>query len=449
MRYVISKIFVWSIILESFLYFLLVHQKVTIVGLHVSRLLQIIVVLYLFSKIININLLKILNPFSLFNYKFSLYFLYMIIISIFGFVLYDYDLASVHRDKAITRQLFEFIVQLYYFIYFAILPRFFINSKKGVEYFFKIFFITFFITVFFGILDLLMVYYAGESLISRSIHDGVGVGFRFHGFNGEPRDAYVYLILSVSLFAMYSIWRQQKLSKILMVFIAFLITMTQAFSYIIGMAILIALLPLYYAKYNSIKQNILFFFGYFVSIFLIVVASSYSYRFGLYFDAFGVLWYHLNNGIFTVGVLEGQMVNIIPIWDIWLKLSSYNPLPFLFGHGFGSSSVVNNAYLIIPWGDTELSTANPHAQIIRTIYEGGIVGSLLFISIFFSPFKKNIIRKEDYRKFIFVMLLVLSAFFSHRTVAPYILFGIASVIFPLMKNEFMDSVNHSKIFDKK
>ena len=111
--------------------------------------------------------------------------------------------------------------------------------------------------------------------------------------------------------------------------------------------------------------------------------------------------------------------------------------------------MVNNAYLIIPWGDTELSTANPHAQIIRNIYEGGIVGTILFISLFLSPFKKNLIRNEDYKKFIFVMLLVLSAFLSHRNVAPYILFGIASVIFPLMRNEFNNTVNHSKIFDQK
>jgi len=108
---------------------------------------------------------------------------------------------------------------------------------------------------------------------------------------------------------------------------------------------------------------------------------------------------------------------------------------------------VNNAYLIIPWGDTELGTANPHAQIIRTIYESGIIGGILFVSLFLSPFKKNMIRKEDYRKFIFVMLLVLSAFFSHRMVAPYVLFGIASVIFPLMRNEFTNTVKHPKILD--
>jgi len=338
-------------------------------------------------------------------------------------------------------------VQLYYFIYFAIFPRFFINSKKGIEYFFKVFFITFSITVFFGILDLFMVHYAGENLISRALNEDVGVGFRFHGFNGEPRDAYVYLVLSVSVFAMYSIWRQQKLSKILMVFIAFLIMMTQSFSFLIGTAILMTLLPLYYAKYNKAKVNILIFFGYFVSLFFIAIASSYSYRFGLYFDAFQVLAYNLHNGLFTIGSLEGQMVNIIPIWDIWLKLSGYNPIPLIFGHGFGSASVVNNAYLIIPWGDTELGTANPHAQIIRTIYESGIIGGILFVSLFLSPFKKNMIRKEDYRKFIFVMLLVLSAFFSHRMVAPYVLFGIASVIFPLMRNEFTNTVKHPKILD--
>ena len=118
--FVISKVYVWSIILEPFLYFLLFHQSVTIVGFSVARFLQLIVVFYLFSKINNKYLLKVISPFSLFNYKFSLYFLYMIIVSIFGLTLYEYDWDALFSDEdAIKRQLFEFIVQLYYFIYFA------------------------------------------------------------------------------------------------------------------------------------------------------------------------------------------------------------------------------------------------------------------------------------------------------------------------------------------
>jgi hypothetical protein len=205
----------------------------------------------------------------------------------------------------------------------------------------------------------------------------------------------------------------------------------------------------YYAKYNTIKQNIMIFFGYFMFIFFGIFIASFSYRFGLYYEAFGELWYHLNNGIFTVGTLEGQMVNIVPIWDLWLKLSAYNPIPLLFGHGYGSASVVNSSYLMIPWGDPVYEVSNPHSQVIRNIFEGGIVGTLLFISLFLSPFKKIIIRKEDYKKFILVMLLVLSAFFSHRTVAPFVLFGMASVIFTLIRNEFMNKANYSKILDKK
>jgi len=446
---IFSKLYIWSILLESFLYFILAHQNTTIVGFSVARILQIVVLLYLVSKINNKHLLKVINPLSLFNFKFSLYFLYTIILSIVGYIFYEYNLAANFRAEAVKRQLFEFIVQLYYFIYFAVLPRFFITSKKGVEYFFKVFFITFFLTVFFGVLDLFSVYFLGENLLSRQIYEDVGVGFRFHGLNGEPRDAYVYLVLSVSLFVMYSIWKQQKLSKILMVFIAFLILFTQSMSFIIGMLILITLLPLYFAKYNNIKINILIFFCFCVFALIVAIASFYSYRLGIYFDAFPDLYLNLSQGLYTEGILHHQMVNIIPIWDIWLKLSEYNPIPLLFGHGTGSSSVVNNAYLMVLWGDTEYGVLNPHAQIIRTIYDFGIVGILLFISFLISPFKKNMIRVSDYKKFIFVTILVLSAFFSHRAVAPYILFGIASVIFPFIRNESINIANQSKMFNQK
>ena len=96
--------------------------------------------------------------------------------------------------------------------------KFSISYISTNNYFFKVFFITFFLTVFFGILDLLYHDFLGENLLSRQVWENVGVGFRFHGLNGEPREAYVYLVLSISLFVMYSIWKQQTLSKILMAF---------------------------------------------------------------------------------------------------------------------------------------------------------------------------------------------------------------------------------------
>lgn len=448
-QFLISKLYVWSIILESFLYFIFLHQSVSIVGIGLSRILQVIVILYLLTKIFNRHLINVVNPFSLFNSKFSLYFLYMIAVSVFGFVIYEYDLNDVHRTKAINRQLFEFVVQLYYFFYFAALPRFFIRNKKGVDYFFKVFFITFFLTVCLGVVDLLSVYFLGENLISRHIYDGVSVGFRFHGINGEPRDAYVYLVLSVSIFVMYGIWKQQKISKILIVLITFLIILTQSMSFIIGLLIFAALIPLYFARYNGLKKNASILFWYFVFLSLMFYVASFSSRLEIYFDAFPNLFSNLNQGLYTEGILHHQMVNIIPVWDLWLKLYNFNPIPLLFGHGIGSSSVVNNAYLMVIWGDTEYGVLNPHAQIIRSIFEVGIVGIVLFISVFFSPFKKRLIRNEEYKKFIFSMLLVLAAFFSHRAVAPYILFGIASVIFPLLRNQSTYKENHSKIFEPK
>ena len=56
---IISKLYVWSILLESFLYFVLAHPSTFGVGVSVARILQIVVILYLVLKINNKNFLKV------------------------------------------------------------------------------------------------------------------------------------------------------------------------------------------------------------------------------------------------------------------------------------------------------------------------------------------------------------------------------------------------------
>ena len=79
---------------------------------------------------------------------------------------------------------------------------------------------------------------------------------------------------------------------------------------------------------------------------------------------------------------------------------------------------------------------NPHAGIIRSLYETGIIGTLLFISVFLTPIKKMYMNNNINSKLIIFMLLMLGMYFAHRSAIPYIFLGIALVV---LKNKSITS----------
>ena len=71
---------------------------------------------------------------------------------------------------------------------------------------------------------------------------------------------------------------------------------------------------------------------------------------------------------------------------------------------------------------------NPHAGIIRSLYETGIIGTLLFIAVFLTPIKNMYMNNNINSKLIIFMLLMLGMYFAHRSAIPYIFLGIALVV---------------------
>ena len=71
---------------------------------------------------------------------------------------------------------------------------------------------------------------------------------------------------------------------------------------------------------------------------------------------------------------------------------------------------------------------NPHAGIIRSIYETGGIGTLLFIAAFLTPIKKMFMNHNINSKLIIFMLLMLGIYFAHRSAIPYIFLGMALVV---------------------
>ena len=92
------------------------------------------------------------------------------------------------------------------------------------------------------------------------------------------------------------------------------------------------------------------------------------------------------------------------------------------GTGLGSASAINNAYL------RSGEILNPRANIIRLLYENGLIGTLFFISAFVYPIKYLRLPKYIDNKMILSTLFILGAFFAHRSSVPYIFLGSSLVI---------------------
>ena len=96
-------------------------------------------------------------------------------------------------------------------------------------------------------------------------------------------------------------------------------------------------------------------------------------------------------------------------------------MQFLFGSGIGTSAVNNYSYV-----DIMDAFGNPNSQLIRSIYESGFIGSILFISIFYFPFiNKNIDSRVKINLYIFTSF-VLAFSLGVRSANALIYLGILS-----------------------
>ena len=116
------------------------------------------------------------------------------------------------------------------------------------------------------------------------------------------------------------------------------------------------------------------------------------------------------------------MNNFYPVLHRFYELKSLNILPLFVGTGFGSASVINNFY----FGTLEIN--NPNANIVRSFYESGIIGTLLFLLSFIYPIKRKLVPKKVKKIILFYMLFILGAYLAQRSVAPFIFLGIAIVL---------------------
>ena len=148
--------------------------------------------------------------------------------------------------------------------------------------------------------------------LGRHIADSSFPGNRFHGIAGEPRDAFVYLILCIGIFTLRDIWqKQKKLTFFWIALILIAVYLTQSFSGILGIIFTIFLLFIFYLYKLSLMKKILIIFVFFLSTIIVFLNIKYSIRMTAYYDAFFPLYQTLNNGQSVDSILRVTMNNIL------------------------------------------------------------------------------------------------------------------------------------------
>lgn len=339
----------------------------------------------------------------------------------------DGGMISHALNSAYIRPVFEYFIYVYYFVYFVVLPKYFLKDDKALRYFFRIFSAAFIASFTIGWADIMLRAAGTELYLPREIFSDLDIGMRYHGFAGEPRDAVVYLFFGLAMLHLRELVTGQKLTKRWVVGIVAAVLMTQSASGLVGV---VFFMLMYGARKFSSSLTLRKAFLALMSgtgiVLLLYAAVSMSPRIQLYMDVLADAYEILTTGGDIPPLLAVQANNILPVYMFVMNVGDFNWWPVLFGSGLGSASSVN-LFMGETFGlDIWAGVTNPNSQLVRLVFETGLVGSVLFYRAFVSPLEHlaHALGKTKVNEFVLLMLLVLGCFFAHRSSVVFIYLGI-------------------------
>lgn len=436
------KLFVWSIVLEPLLFFKMSDGLYTGINITLARIVQLIfLITFICNKFIAKKSKFYIPDFSGKYYLFfTVYFCLIVLSSFMGGIFYDsYELKKVYGDGAFLQNAYtfrvfvEFIVLLYYFFYFVVFPKYILSSRLEILYLLKWIERTFYFCLFLGFVDLIFAYFRigcipGSGFIPRHLVDTpswVGVGVRFHGIAGEPRDAFPYLIFCFLIIQIKNKLLGHKSSWIILPMVILTLLSTQSGSGVVGIALGVAIFTIFTLfNFNLTKFHpsqlkailaIIFTLG------LTVYSISETERLHRYYIEFSSGYNILSSGGELPILVVMQSSNVFPLWLTLQRVINFELFPLLFGSGMGSSAIANSNF-----GNFGNAIPNAHAQISRTVFESGFVGLWLYILFFYTPFKILLKRVPEVNPHYFyvVFFMLLGACLGHRSTAIFVFTGI-------------------------
>jgi hypothetical protein len=437
------RLFAWSLLADPLLFFVVLDQDITGVNLSYGRLLQAAFLIMLFLRLaLRGGKLVLPNPAHPLYKYFSIYLILLLLSSAAGLIFYgSYSLKYTYDDWNLSafsdairgpysRPFFEVLILFYYFGYYIVLPKYIMDGKEKIEYFFKWLIRIFYLMLFLGFIDLAMQLTTGWYIPKHSSHIDFGyVGLRFHALLGEPRDAVPYLFFALS---MVYIWRSVNndlsATRKLVVFCAAALVMTQSVSGLVGLGLTVVCL-IFFFLFTSIRSLLLTMVIAIVLTPIVVYLMSLSPRMMEYYDASSGVLEVLNEGGKLPVLAAFQVSNFLPFWAMWEYTKQLNFMPVLFGSGIGSSSFANNNLIRFFSEDSTGGLFNPNAQITRIIYESGLIGTLAYIYAIYYPVKIFLKQYTCHQGANFLLfMLLMGASLGHRSTTIFIYVGIVIVM---------------------
>lgn len=433
----------------------------------------------------DIKIQSVLNLYKL--HKVFLFFIIVSVIStIFGLfndsynqkmedILYNVGINDFLHLKNYVRPILEIFIEAHKYLFFIILAPLILYNEKRVDLIYKIFFIILISNLLFAFIDYALTFYDYE-LIPRHLVDWRHVGYRLHGFFGEPRDAYVGLVFSLCFIFIYNEhYHSKKPSYFWAILFAFSLLFTNSTSGIIG-SFFFAICVIMYSiiKPKEIYRNPQIRMWLFIIFTLIIFYFVFSVRFQFYFiqllkfiinllenstvfddinfiisflksfqDFFERLFisathidqeirYHdsrISSDIIPTGHtksgwgLHSHQVNLLPIIQLMSRFENIELWKILFGTGSNSISFYNNELLKI----NELS--NSHSKFINLLFNYGILGTFLVMFSLWYILKSSFLQNSSITKEtqIGVFFVVLCSNFIHDGYFLYLLVGLLIV----------------------
>tara|TARA_B100000575_G_scaffold291191_1_gene296497 strand:- start:1388 stop:2767 length:1380 start_codon:yes stop_codon:yes gene_type:complete len=437
---VMTKLYIWSIMLELLLFFVIAGEGFLGISTNISRLLQFCFLSAFLFKLIFINNFHFApSPFSNLYRWYFIYFILAIFSAIYGILIGAYEVSFLPSQDTsfirIYRPIFEFFITIYYFIYFVVLPRYIITNAYSVDYLFSIFTKLFFFCLIVGLFDVFVQQFIpGYDGIPRHLSEPGELRTapdRFHGIAGEPRDAFAYMVFGFGFLLIKDIWNnEKKLSTTISILIFIAALLTQSASGLLGLIFSFVILMLFfYIPRMSFSRLIKFISLLLTGLIFLIIAINSSPRLLEYLEAFQELYVILEAGDEVTSVIAVAMNNIFPLWLRWVEILELNFVPLILGTGLGTSGIANIIYA----GENILNNTN--ANFVRTIFENGIIGTYIFVLAFLRPLRHYRIPTHIRNQWMFAMIFILGAFFAHRTAGPFIFLGLTLTIFSQLSSK--------------
>jgi hypothetical protein len=436
----ISKIYVWSVVFEPLLFFIIWDEWTAGIGGNLSRIFQGFVLFALILKyLIKSSDLRIINFSNLLYRNYGIYLSVAIFAGLVNALSGGYDVSMNFSspmqsyfasllNSHVFRPLFEYVIAIYYFIYFVVLSRYLLETDRDIRYFFLVFKTMFMISLIVGVVDLAAAFYNVRLVPCHIANWPQWAGQRFHGLAGEPRHAFVYLFLGLAVFNIEAHIKGKSLSKLWIVTVICTAILTQSTSGFVGIAVFLILFSVDSLTYKMNVQRYFLLFAIFtLTPLLIFGVINSSTRLSLYLASTTGLWSLLESGSELPYYLMVQSGDIFPLYDLTVKARDLNILPIIIGSGLGSASAINNSY--VPFAAGQM--INPNSQLVRSLFENGIIGTFFFIMSFISPVKRltRHIGANDRFRFIILTWLLIGCFMGIRSSALFIYLGIFFAVF--------------------